>query len=97
MVWLTFTKFGRFVWSKSDLKYVATLTFTLDGPRENLKKRDRYLWEQLKVRCRQKRREPPGKKYSLNLDSVSPSNGSQWFQMDAQAISHKDRPSKCQE
>ena len=41
MVELIFTKFGRFVWSKPDLKYVATLKFTLDGPRENLKKRNK--------------------------------------------------------
>ena len=42
---LIFTKFRRFVWSKPDLKYVATLTlkFTLDGPRENIKKRDKYF------------------------------------------------------
>ena len=41
MVELIFTKFGRFVWSKPYLKYVATLKFTLDGPRENLKKRNK--------------------------------------------------------
>ena len=43
MVELIFTKFGRFVWSKPDLKYVTTLKFTLDGPRENLKKRDSFI------------------------------------------------------
>ena len=43
MVELIFAKFGRFVWSKPDLKYVATLKITLDGPRENIKKRDKYF------------------------------------------------------
>ena len=97
MVELIFTKFGMFVWSKPDLKYVATLTlkFTLDGPRENIKKRDKYFWKQLKLRCRQMRGKP-GKKYPPSLDSVSPSKCSRWFQMVTQVKGHKDRSPKFQ-